>query len=186
MRQQLPIADSDVHIIAGLKRRDPAALGDLYDRYGRIVYLVALRKVRNSHEAEDIVQEVFLRVWARAHLIDNFRGTLVPWLLRVTRNLTIDHLRACSQHSLLEQRCLEVVPAHVDCEFSDSVDRLNAALTNLTPEQRRVVELAYYQSLSQTEISERVGKPLGTVKSCARAALQSLRLRFGETSSRGV
>jgi RNA polymerase sigma-70 factor (ECF subfamily) len=183
MREQLPTADSDLQIIAGLKRRDPAALGDLYDRYGRIVYLVALRKVRNSHEAEDIVQEVFLRVWTRAHLIDNVRGTLGAWLLTVTRNLAIDHIRACSRHAWLEQPCVEVIPGPVSHEFSDIVDRLSAALTNLTHEQRRVVELAYYQGLSQTEISERVGKPLGTVKTCVRGALQRLRCRFNETSS---
>jgi len=186
MRQQVPTADSDLQIIAGLKRRDPATLGDLYDRYGRVVYLVALRKVRNSHEAEDIVQEVFLRVWTRAHLIDNLRGTLVAWLLTVTRNLAIDHLRACSRHALLEQTCVEVVPAPVSYECSDIVDRLSAVLANLNREQRRVVELAYYQGLSHTEISERVGKPLGTVKRCVRGALQRLRRRFGETSSNSM
>jgi len=186
MRQQVPTANSDLEIIAGLKRRDPAALGDLYDRYGRLVYLVALRKVRNSHEAEDIVQEVFLRVWTRAHLIDNLRGTLVTWLLTVTRNLTIDHLRAHSRYAWSDQSCFEDVPAPADREFSDSVDRLTAALTNLNAKQRNVVELAYYQGLSQTEISERVGKPLGTVKSCVRAALQNLRRRFSEASARGV
>jgi RNA polymerase sigma-70 factor, ECF subfamily len=186
MRQQLPTADSDLQIIARLKRRDPAALGDLYDRYGRIVYAVALRNIRSPCAAEDIVQEVFLRVWTRVHLIDNLKGTLASWLSTITRNIAIDHLRACARHGCLKQDSFRFVPAPMRFEFSDSADRLQTALTNLTHEQRRVLELAYFEGFSQTEIAERVGRPLGTVKSCVRAALSELRRGFRRTSSPGV
>lgn len=181
MRQQLSTAELDVQTITGLKRRDPAALRDLYDRYGRIAYSVARRYLRDSGAAEDVVQEVFLRVWMRQHLFDHVKGTLASWLLTVTRNLAIDHLRANDRNGYLKQPSLEFVAAPVYSELSDDVD-LRAALTNLTLEERRVVQLAYFEGLSQTEISERVGRPLGTVKSCVRAALNKLRHGFRQTS----
>ena len=186
MRQQLSTVALDLQTIAGLKRRDPAALRDLYDRYGRIAYSVALRYLRDSSAAEDVVQEVFLRVWTRAHLLDNIKGTLASWLLAVTRNLAIDHLRAYDRNRSREQNSFEFVAIPVDFELSDSVDRLRTALTKLSQQQRQVVELAYFEGLSQTEISERVGRPLGTVKSCVRAALNKLRHGFSQTSLPGV
>jgi RNA polymerase sigma-70 factor, ECF subfamily len=186
MRQQPTTAELDVQTIAGLKRRDPAALGDLYDRYGRIAYSVALRYLRDSSAAEDVVQEVFLRVWTRAHLLNNVKGTLVSWLITVTRNLAIDHLRAYDRDGCREQNSFEFIAVPVDFELSDNVDRLRTALTNLTQEQRRVVELAYFEGLSQTEISERVGRPLGTVKSCVRAALNKMRYGVRRASLPGI
>jgi len=186
MRQQLTIAELDVRTIADLQRRDPAALGDLYDRYGRIAYSIALRYLRDSGAAEDLVQEVFLRVWTRAHLLENVKGTLASWLSTVTRNLAIDHLRAHHRDGYRELNSFEFIAVPIDFELSDDVERLRTALTNLTQEQRRVIELAYFEGLSHTEISERVGRPLGTVKSCVRAALNKLRQGFRQTSLPGV
>lgn len=82
--------EMDSRTIEGLKRRDPCAMKDLYDRYGRLVYSVVYRIIGNGGETEEIVQETFLRVWTRAHLIDDSRATLGPWVLAIARNLAID------------------------------------------------------------------------------------------------
>lgn len=81
-------------IIIGLRQRDPCAIGELYDLHGRIIYVVVLRIVRNTHTAEDIVQEVFLRIWTRAHLFDVTRGELRTWVLAIARNCAVDYLRS--------------------------------------------------------------------------------------------
>jgi RNA polymerase sigma-70 factor (ECF subfamily) len=169
---------SDSQIIGGLKERDPTSMSDLYDRYGGMVYAVAYRMVRNRGEAEDLVQERFLRVWTRAHLIDDSRGTLRPWLLTITRNVVIDHVRAkdgCAWR--FEPTSYEQVPdaASYCPELAQRRERLLGAFAQLPADQRSAIEFAYFEGLSQSEISERMGRPLGTVKTWLRTALGSLR-----------
>src|ERR1044071_9034881 len=92
----IPAPASDGDLIARLQRRDPQALAELYDRYGRIAYSLILRIVRDSGIAEDLVQETFLRVWNRVHGFDAEKGAIGPWLLAVARNRAIDYLRSSS------------------------------------------------------------------------------------------
>src|ERR1700723_108510 len=87
-------SSEDRALIERLKRRDPQALAELYDRYGRVAYSLVLRVVRDQAIAEDLVQETFLRVWNRVHSIDSERGAIGPWLLAVARNRAIDYLRS--------------------------------------------------------------------------------------------
>ncbi len=170
---------SDSLTIGGLKRRDPGALANLYDRYGGIVYSVIFRVLGNVGEAEEVVQEVFLRVWMRAHLIDDSCGTLRPWILVIARNRAIDHLRSARMNRSFEHTSYEHFPAPICFDpllsFSVEAERLREALAKLSSEQRRVIESAYFEGLSQTEISERMKIPLGTVKTRARRALGALR-----------
>jgi RNA polymerase sigma-70 factor, ECF subfamily len=172
--------ESDSRTIEGLKRRDPGAMTALYDRYGRIVYSVVYRIVGNGGEAEEIVQESFFRVWKRAHLIDDSCDTLRPWLLIIARNLSIDHLRSANGRN----RCFErwgynflPVPVPMD-HFSDHAEQLRRAFVDLPLEQRTVLEFAYFEGLSQTEIADRMQKPLGTVKTWVRTGLENLRKSF--------
>jgi RNA polymerase sigma-70 factor (ECF subfamily) len=152
-------------------------MSDLYDRYGRMVYSVAYRMVKNRGEAEDIVQEIFLRVWTRAHLIDDSRGTLRPWLQTIARNVVIDHIRTrdgCAWR--FEPTSYDQVPAAA-CycpEIAQRRQSLLGAIAALPAEHRRAIQFAYVEGLSQSEISERMGWPLGTVKTWVRAALGSL------------
>src|SRR5678816_223729 len=88
------VTDNDETLVARLQRRDPQALGELYDRYGRLVYGLILRVVRDTGIAEDLVQETFLRVWNRARAFDAHKGSLGPWLLAVARNRAIDYIRS--------------------------------------------------------------------------------------------
>ena len=173
-----------------LRDRDAGAMRELYDRYGRLVYSLIQRMVRNSAAAEDLVQETFLRVWNRMQAFDQERGALGPWVLAVARNRAIDYLRSADgkmSAGTLELDRLEH-PARF-CDFEDralSLDRarrLKDAFEKLTPHQKTVVELAYYEGLSQTEMAERLQQPLGTVKTWVRSALKVLREQLTEAAA---
>lgn len=173
-----------------LKARDAGAMRELYDRYGRLVYSLILRMVRNSGVAEDLVQETFLRVWNRMQAFDQERGALGPWVLAVARNRAIDYLR--SADGKMSAGALDL--DHLEhpsrfCDFEDralSLDRarrIKDAFEKLTPHQKTVVELAYYEGLSQTEMAERMQQPLGTIKTWVRSALKVLREQLAEAAA---
>lgn len=179
------VAGSDVELIERLQRHDPQALADLYDRYGRLVYSLILRVVRDSGTAEDLVQETFLRVWNRAQGLDSNKGSIGPWLLAVARNRAIDYLRSAGgrERNAMEFEETDHPALYTDMEHdlitSDSARRIKTAMERLSPNQRQVIELAYFEGLSQTEMAERMGQPLGTVKTWVRAALKNLRDELG-------
>jgi RNA polymerase sigma-70 factor (ECF subfamily) len=169
-----------------LKDRDQRAMSDLYDRYGRLAYSLIYRVVRNSAAAEDLVQETFLRVWNRVQSFDQTRGALGPWVLTVARNRAIDYLR--SVDGKMSAGALELDRIETPVLFSSfadgalSLDRariLKTAFEKLTPTQKQVIELAYYEGLSQTEMAERMQQPLGTVKTWVRSALKAMRDEIG-------
>ena len=182
----LEFGESDPDLAARIKRRDPQAMADLYDRYGRLAYSVILRIVRDREMAEDLVQETFLRVWTRAQAFDSKRGALGPWLLAVARNRAIDYIR--SADGRMARSAFEIVEmenpalfANLEKEVtaSDQARRIREALNKLNPNQRTVIELAYFEGLSQTEMAEKLGQPLGTIKTWVRAALKNLRGHLG-------
>lgn len=179
----------ETDLVGRLQRRDPQALAELYDRYGRIAYGLIHRVVRNAAAAEDLVQETFLRVWNRVHGFDPAKGTLGPWVLTVARNRAIDYLR--SVDGRMAQSAFEIEKMEQPSVFNDfereimNIDRvklLKEAFQKLTPNQREVLELAYYEGLSQTEMAERLKQPLGTVKTWVRTALKTLREQLGEAA----
>ncbi len=177
----------DGDLVDRLKRRDPQALSELYDRYGRLTYSVILRVVHNEGVAEDLVQETFLRIWNRAAAFDQTRGALGPWILTVARNRAIDYLRSVegrASESIFQIDKLEHPALFCDLESGilnlDRVRVVQAAMSKLNANQRMVIELAYFEGLSQTEMSERLKQPLGTVKSWVRGALKTLRDEIGE------
>ena len=183
------LAEGDAELVERLRKRDPQALGELYDRYGRVAYSLVFRIVRDTGIAEDLVQETFLRVWNRAQAFDGQRGALGAWLLAVARNRAIDYLRSSSgrMRNALELEEAEQPAAFVDLEKdvlnSDQARRLRDAMKKLNDNQRSVIELAYFEGLSQTEMAERMGQPLGTVKTWVRTALRNLRDELGATVS---
>jgi RNA polymerase sigma-70 factor (ECF subfamily) len=137
--------------------------------------------VRDAGIAEDLVQETFLRVWSRVGGFDADKGAIGPWLLAVARNRAIDYLRSASgrERNALELEETDHPSLYRDMEteilHSDRTRRVKAALQKLSPQHRQVIELAYFEGLSQTEMAERMGQPLGTVKTWVRAALKTLR-----------
>jgi RNA polymerase sigma-70 factor, ECF subfamily len=176
---------SDTDLIIRLQRRDPQALAELYDRYGRLAYSLIFRVVRDTGVAEDLVQETFLRVWNRVQGFDADKGSIGPWLLAVARNRTIDYLRSTTgrARASLELETTEHPALYTDMEkdllVSDKTRRIQAAMQKLSPNQREAIELAYFAGLSQTEMAERMGQPLGTVKTWVRTALKNLRDELG-------
>ena len=173
---------ADADLARRLQSRDPQAMGELYDRYGRLAFSVILRMVRNATTTEDLVQETFLRVWNRSASFDAERGALGPWVLTIARNRAIDYLRTSEARANLEP--LDVDRVERPTSFAnlneaalslDRARRLKEAFSRLTPQQREVIELAYFEGLSQTEMAERMKQPLGTVKTWVRAALKVMR-----------
>jgi RNA polymerase sigma-70 factor, ECF subfamily len=171
----------DADLARRLKARDETAVGELYDRYGRLAYTLIYRIVRDKWVAEDLVQESFLRVWNRAHAFDAERGSLGPWILTVARNQALDYIRSVQGRvwSGMVSADSEHPGAFRDWEgdMLDGIrlDQVRTALTKLSDNQRTVIELAYFEGLSQSEMADRLKQPLGTVKTWIRTALKTLR-----------
>jgi RNA polymerase sigma-70 factor (ECF subfamily) len=178
----LAFPEGDRELVERLKRRDPEALAELYDRFGRLAYSVIIAIVRDVGIAEDLVQETFLRVWNRAHAFDGERGAMGPWLLTVARNRAIDYIRSAAARmdrnaTELEERehPSTFVNAERDMVNFDQGRIIRGALAKLNENQKKVIVLAYYEGLSQTEMADKLGQPLGTVKTWVRSALKKLR-----------
>jgi len=182
-------AADDTSLVRRMQGRDPRALAELYDRYGRAVYALILRVVRDAGIAEDLVQETFLRVWNRVHGFDAQKGSIGPWMLAVARNRAIDYLRSAGgrERNAVEYEETDHPALYTNMEqdllASDKARRVKSAIDKLSPNQKQVIELAYYEGLSQTEMAERMGQPLGTAKTWVRTALQNLRDELGAVVS---
>ncbi len=179
----------DAGLFEGLRRRDPQAMARLYDRFGRPVYSLIYRIVQDSGVAEDLVQETFLRAWNQAHAIDPARGSPAAWLLTVARNRAIDWIRSAAgkpEHTAWENYDSERPQNFLDAERvlidSDRARLVRRAMEKLNENQRSVIELAYFEGLSQSEMAERMGQPLGTVKTWVRMALKTLREELAEAA----
>ena len=172
---------NDPELATALAAGDTGALAELYDRHGALAYAVALRVLGDPGRAEDVVQEVFLKLWTSAASFDPARGSLRAWLLTSVRNRAIDYLRVRGA-AVREERPLESeVPASGRGsdpwrEVSLSLERqaIREALASLPPEQRQAVELAYWGGYSYREIAELSRVPLSTVKGRMRLALEKL------------
>jgi RNA polymerase sigma-70 factor (ECF subfamily) len=165
--------------------RNMDAAAELYDRYAPQLYALARRIVRNEADAEDVIQEVFSQAWLRAASYDSNRGSVLGWLLMMTRTRAIDRLRARQARPDMNPAGFSDVVADNSRSASDRLlaaeeaERVRAALVALPDHQRTPLELAYYEGLTQVEIAERLAEPLGTIKTRMRAALGSLRKRLG-------
>jgi len=186
----------DEELMDRLAGRDLAAFEALYDRYGDLVYSVALRVVGDGHVAEDVTQDVFLRVWRRPDHFDLRRGKFVTWLLSVTRNRSIDERRSFGRrlrHETLPSTAEEedAIPSAderddpaVATVLSDERAAVRKALEILPPEQRLAITLAYFSGLTQQEIANKLGQPLGTVKTRIRLGMQKMRGALEERRTR--
>lgn len=168
--------------------RDESALADLYDLHGAGVYGLALRVVRSPGDAEEVTQEVFLYVWEKARLFDARRGSMVTWLFTLARSRAIDRIRQFRSQERrraglrLEVEADEGAPRRLpDSAAEEEQTRrgIRAALDGLPAEQRQVLELAYFEGLSQSEIAARQDTPLGTVKTRMRQGMLRLRASLG-------
>jgi RNA polymerase sigma-70 factor (ECF subfamily) len=179
----------DAALATRLRARDPHVMSALYDRYGRLVYSIIFRVVRDAATAEDLVQETFLRIWSRGQAFDPDRGALGPWIATVARNRAIDHVRSTGGRMAAGVLGLDQIESPAlftgldDAALTiDRARRLKQAFRKLTENQRTVIELAYFEGLSQTEMAERLKEPLGTIKTWTRTALKALRAELTEAA----
>lgn len=158
------------------------AAAELYDRHGAQVYALARRILRNDSDAEDVVQEVFSQAWRNAARYERERGSVVGWLLMITRTRSIDKIRARQSRP---DTTAAVAPDQLPAAdlpdaliMAEQAAVVRDALLSLPAPQRTALELAYYEGLTQQEIADRLSEPLGTVKTRIRAALTTLRVRL--------
>jgi RNA polymerase sigma-70 factor, ECF subfamily len=174
----------ELAIIRQVAEGERQALRYLYDRYAARAMAVAVRILRTSGEAEEVVQETFVEIWRRAGEFEAARGSPQAWILTICRTRAIDKLRARAASERVLTR-LEVdapnglSPAEA-AEQRQLRGQIDAALAQLPPEQRKVLELCYFEGLSQSEVASRTGEPLGTVKTRVRLGMEKLALLLAE------
>ncbi len=184
-REAPSTADDDPERDRALMRlvveRDEAALAALYDRHAAMVNGLALSVLRNPALAEEVTHDVFLRLWQQPGAFDPARGTFAGWLMRVTRNRAIDLLRRRREDAIggMADDPTTRIPDPAPDPEEQAITRMHRqevrhALETLAPDQRQLLELAYYTGLSQSQIAEHLGRPLGTVKSQIRSAMRQL------------
>ena len=163
---------------------DEQALGAMYDRWHPLVHAVVVRILRRGEDADDVVEEVFWQAWRQAGRYEPSRAAVQTWLLTIARSRAMDRVRAVKRRreepleleggELVVQQVADGDPG-MDAEASERRTIVIAALAGLPPEQRECLELGYFGGLSQSEIAERTGQPLGTVKTRMRLAMQKLK-----------
>jgi RNA polymerase sigma-70 factor (ECF subfamily) len=174
-----------VYLIQQVANQDREAFGQLYDRFSTLVFTLAMRMLKARSDAEDLVQEVFVQVWRQAQSYSAERGSPEAWIVNIARSRAIDKIRSIRRR----ERSLVLTDDPSRAESSDNVESsaaesetrlaMNSALANLPEAQRKVLELAYFAGLTQTEIATRLAEPLGTVKTRMRSGIQRLREMLG-------
>lgn len=172
---------ADLVLIRRVTGGDESALAILYDRYASLVYSVAKRVLDDSSAAEEVVQDIFYLFWRTASNFDSARGSLAGWLLVTTRNRSIDRLRR--RHGVGEEEIQEdIAGLSINLETAaaqnELMSKVKISLGELPASQRSALELAYFEGLTHSEIAQRTGEPLGTIKTRLRAAIESLKKRL--------
>ena len=174
----------DATLLSRLLQKDVSAFEQLYDRHSRLVYGLVLRILQQASTSEEVVQDVFLQLWRNAEQYDSSRGPFVPWLCTMARNRALDQLRLKSERQRRREDLPEDLPsAVIALDYEKAFDekrraeRVRSLMASLTPQQKKAIELAYFEGLSHSEIAAALKEPLGTVKSWIRNGL--LRLKEG-------
>jgi RNA polymerase sigma-70 factor (ECF subfamily) len=166
----------DAALLAAVAEGSQDAMAAVFDRYSRIVYCIALRVLKEPSLAEDVMQEVLLQVWKRPQSFVAQRGNLAAWLSVVARNRSIDVLRKRAPLDPIGELPLpDPRDMAAQSEQTWLIDKVRSVIETLPAEQQNPLELAYFQGLSHSEIAERTGSPLGTVKTRIRAGLMTIR-----------
>jgi RNA polymerase sigma-70 factor (ECF subfamily) len=169
----------DSALLQRLERNEQRAMEEVFRRYGSAVFSVALRVLRDRGQAEDVMQEVLLQLWRKPSAFDRGRGALGAWLLVVTRNRAIDVLRKRKFTDSVDDVVLpSATNLASEAERNRMMEKVRAVLDELPADQRKPLELAYFEGMSHTEIAAATGDPLGTVKTRIRLGLIALRKAF--------
>jgi len=177
---------TDAALVHKITQRDEAALAALYDRYAGMLSSVLNRILRDTQAAEEILQDIFYQLWCGASRFDPARGSLPGWLLVIARNRAISRLRRhnpAAGEEILENTVVMPFDLESSTAQQQLLARVKGALESLPKEQRAAVELAYFEGMTHSEIAERTGDPLGTVKTRLRSAIETLKRNLQSTMS---
>ena|SRR5215469_15830959 len=184
LKTEADLPATDAALIRKVTQRDEAALAALYDRYAGMLTSVLNRILRDKQAAEEVLQDIFYQLWCGASRFDPSRGSLPGWLLVCARHRAISRLRRRNPAAGDEiQEHTVVMPCDLESTAAQQqlLTRVVGALDSLPKEQRAAIELAYFEGMTHSEIAERTGDPLGTVKTRLRSALESLRRNLQST-----
>jgi RNA polymerase sigma-70 factor, ECF subfamily len=179
----------ELDLLARITNRERVAFEELYTRYSNILYATAMKFLKEDADAQDVVQDVFIQIWDKARLYDPAKGKPLTWALTLTRNRSIDRIRAIQRRSRLRDDFEKETVADESAGIREALSGVDAsertqilrdAVGRLSPEQRKVIDLAFFGGLTQSEIADRLGEPLGTVKARARRGLMKLKELLGE------
>ena len=179
----------ELELLARIARRERAAFEQLYDRYANILYATAMKFLKEDADAQDVVQDVFIQIWDKAKLYDPAKGKPLTWALTLTRNRSIDRIRAIQRRTRLRDDFEKETATDESAGVREALSGVDAgeksqilrdAVGRLSPEQRKVIELAFFGGLTQSEVADRLGEPLGTIKARARRGLMKLKEILGE------
>jgi RNA polymerase sigma-70 factor (ECF subfamily) len=174
-----PSGQDDAALLTQVRGGDEHAMASLFDRYSKVVYSVALRVLRDPASAEDVLQEVFMQIWRNPDGFVATRGSLGGWLAVVARNRSIDTLRRKRPSEQVDDMALASNYNLADeAERNSLMEKARSVILLLPVEQRKTLEMAFFDGLTHSEIAEMTGDPLGTVKTRIRSALTSLRRAF--------
>ena len=179
----------DATLVHRLLQKDVSAFEQLYDRHSRPIYSLVLRILQQAGTAEEVVQDVFLQLWRNAAQYDVSRGPFVPWLFTLARNRALDTLRLKSERQRRREDQTEELPPIASVpQYEQQLDekrraeKIRALMASLSPQQKRAIELAYFEGLSHSEIAAALKEPLGTVKSWIRNGLLRLKEELQATT----
>ncbi len=179
------MSEMDFELYERVLKQDRKALELLYERYEKLLFSFAYRMTKRRELSEEIVQEVFIKLWTKPGIYDRSKGKFSSWLLTVTRNTSIDHLRRKNENTYeIEDRdALQKDEPTIEeqVEWKEDGRRLRKAMKILADEQREIVDLFYFKGLSQSKIADKIQIPLGTVKGRLRLALKHLRKHLEST-----
>lgn len=175
---------SDADLLLRTGQGDGESLQQLYRRFSGVLFSTAFRVLNNAKDAEDVVQEAFVQIWDKASLYDVRRGKPLTWAMTLTRNKAIDRLRRVQRRARLQEDIASEAAVWEHTVEHDSSDLaaahdthkiVRSAVIQLSPDQRRAIELAFFSGLTQHEVARQLGEPLGTVKARIRRGMQKLR-----------
>ncbi|OAS22745.1 RNA polymerase sigma factor [Paenibacillus oryzisoli] len=177
-----------MHLVS---QKDSEALETLYDRYEQMIYNFAFRIVKDAMAAEEVMQELFMRVWNGSENYDHAQGRLTSWMFAITRNIAIDHLRRRSSRTAQQTVDRDHLNLIRDKDTTEEIvelriigEHVKEALQGLNPDQQEVVDMIYYQGMTQQEVADLASIPLGTVKSRVRLAMKQLQQRLSHWGRR--
>ncbi len=178
-----PAVEEDILLLKRIAQRDSLSFQVFYRKYGGLIFSAISKVLNDHHDAEDVMQEVLVQLWNKAHLYEPRKGKPLTWLTTMARNRAIDRIRSKQRRARLNDD-FETEKKPLQLEFEASAEELvhdkerhtilRHAVSKLTPDQREAIKLAYFQGLTQAEVAEQLNEPLGTVKARIRRGVNRL------------